>query len=130
MTNFSLNNFNSFFDDFVYGFGKPRNLIFNCKTKDIMPSFWEKTESGFKCTCRTVGICPKDVAVTLEDDCIHVKGETEWDNYKYNTSYELPLCEDVLNNIKSVKYKTENGITIIYIDLDRPEKRKIKIEQI
>lgn len=122
--------FDSIFDTFLYGFGKPRNLIFNCKTKDIMPSFWEKTDEGYKCTCRTVGIEPDAVKVEIGEDCIHVSGETEMDGYKYNTSYDLPVSEDVLANIKSIKYKTANGITIIYIDIDRPEKKKIEIKKI
>lgn len=117
-------------EGFLYGFGKPKNLIFNCKVKDMMPSFWEKTETGYKCTCKTLGIAPKDVKVTVEDDYIEVKGETEYDGYLYNTSYQLPVSEEVLSNIKNIKYKTENGITIIYLDVERPEKRKINIEQI
>jgi HSP20 family molecular chaperone IbpA len=134
MTHIFTNNFskdfNEIFDAVLYGFGKPRNLYFNCKTKDIMPGFWEKTETGYKCTCRTVGISPNDVTVEVEDDCIHIKGETDMDGYKYNTNYELPVSQDVLSNIKNVKYKTENGLTFIYLDIDRPEKKKINIQQI
>jgi HSP20 family molecular chaperone IbpA len=125
-----LRDFDAFFSDLDGWFGKPRHLMFQCKTKDMTPSFYEKTDDGYKCTCRTVGINAEDVKVTLEDDCIHVEGKTELDGYKYSTSYDLPLTEDVINNIKNIKYKTANGITIIYIDLDRPEKKKVKIEQI
>lgn len=120
----------SVFDDFNNIFGRPRHLYFNCKTKDQMPSYWEKTENGFKATCRTVGINKKDVKVTIEDDCIKVTGETELDSYKYNCNYELPIIEEVLNNIKNVKYKTANGLTFIYLEVDKPEKKKINIEQI
>lgn len=123
--------FDEVFDEFLWGFGKPRNLIFNCnRTKDIMPGFWEKTDDGYKCTCRTVGISPSDVKISVGDDYIHVSGETEIDNYKYNTKYDLPVSQEVLSNIKSIKYKTENGITIIYLHINRPEKKQINIEQI
>lgn len=119
-----------FFNDFfTWGFGKPRNFYFTTKTKDMMPSFWEKTDDGYKCTCRTVGISPSDVTVSVGDDCICIKGETELDHFKYSTNYELPVSQDVLGNIKSIKYKVENGITIIYLEIDRPEKKKISIEQ-
>lgn len=132
MSNFTkdFDNFDRFFDSILCGFGKPRNLYFNCKTKDIMPSFWEKTDVGYKCTCRTVGISPEDVKVEIKNDYILIKGETELDGYKYNTNYELPVSEDVLSNIKNIKYKSSNGITFIYLDIDRPEKKNIKIEQI
>jgi HSP20 family molecular chaperone IbpA len=130
MTQFYSNNFDAIFDEFLFGFGKPKNLKFNCKTKDVMPSYFEKTETGYKCTCRTVGINPGDVKIKLEDDYIHVEGKTTMDGYEYSTSYDLPISQDVANNIKGIKYKTENGITIIYIDLERPDRKIVNIEQI
>ena len=116
--------------DAVLGFDTPRNFYFNCKVKDMMPSKWEKTEDGYKCTCRTVGISPEDVKVELEDDHISVSGETELDGYKYNTHYILPISKDVIANISKVKYKTQNGITLIYVDIERPKSKTIKVEQI
>lgn len=131
MTDLQVGFYNRFFDDsFNSIFGRPRNLIFNCKTKDQMPSFWEKTDDGFKATCRTVGVNPEDVVVSVSDDCIVVKGETKVDNYTYNCSYELPVIEEVLNNIKSIKYKTANGLTFINLEVDLPKRKDIKIEQI
>jgi HSP20 family molecular chaperone IbpA len=125
-----LTNFDPFFNDLEGWFSKPRHLVFQCKTKDMMPAFWEKTEEGYKCTCRMVGIASNDVKVILKDDCIHVEGKSVLDNYEYSQSYDLPVTQDVLNNIKNIKYKTQDGITIIYIDLERPEKKKVNIEQI
>jgi HSP20 family molecular chaperone IbpA len=107
-----------------------RGLAFNCKNFDMKPSIWEKTDDGYKCTCRSVGINPEDLKVSIGDDYIHVEGETELDNYKYSVKYDLPVSAEILDSIKSVKYKTTNGITIIYIELEKSEKKKIKIEQI
>ena len=131
MTDLTVGFYKSFFDDsFNAIFGKPRNLVFNCKTQDQMPSCWEKTDDGFKATCRTVGVSPDDVKVTVSDDCIVVKGETKVDNYLYNCSFELPVIEEVLNNIKSIKFSSANGLTYIWIEVDKPEKKKINIEKI
>jgi len=127
--NIIINSPDYYFNDLFYLFGKPRNLVFNCKnTKDIMPSYWEETEEGYKCTCRTVGIAPSDVHIEVKNDCIIVSGETEFDGYKYNTKYELPVAQDVLTNIKKVKCKTAYGITVIYLEIERPKKSKIEIE--
>jgi len=122
--------FDEFFNDFNMIFGRPRNFYFNCKTKDQMPSCWEKTENGFNATCRTVGINPSDVKVTLEDDCLKVSGETKTNDYTYNCNYELPIIEEVLNSIKSIKYKSANGLTFIYLEIDKPKRKEVKIEQI
>lgn len=111
-------------------FQKPVNLEFQTKNKDMNPAFWEKTDEGYKCTVRTVGIKPSDVVVKIEDDCIHVEGKSTLDDYNYSQSMDLPLVEDVRDNLKDIKYKTQDGITIIYLNANRPKKKEIKVEKI
>ena len=124
--------FDSFYDDiFTMGFGKPRKIIFNSgKTQDMNPAYWSETENGYKAVCRTVGISEEDVTVELKDNCIKIYGETEYDGSKYNVSYELPVSDDVLANVTKLCYKTLNGLTYIYIDVHRPEKKIVKAERI
>lgn len=121
-----------FFDDFfMLGFGKPEDIIYNAgHTKDMNPANWLKTDTGYKATCRTVGINENDVKVILIDNYIEVSGESEYEGTKYNVSYKLPVSDDVISNIKSLKYKTLNGLTYIYLDIERPEKKKIKAVKI
>lgn len=130
MNNF-LGNFNDDFEDFVEGwFGKPINLQFSVKNKDMNPAFWEKTGKGYKCTIRTVGIRPSEVKVELKDDHVHIEGKSKLDNYDYSQSMDLPIVEDVRDNLKDIKYKSQDGITIIYLNVNRPQKKEIKIEQL
>lgn len=110
-------------------FPKPMNLHFSAKTKDMMPALWENTDEGYKCTCRMVGIRPEDVSVKLQDEYIHVEGKSELDSYEYSQNLDLPVVEDVRNNLKNIKYKTQDGITIIYLNVNRPQKKEIKIEK-
>lgn len=111
-------------------FGKVRDLKFNSVVKDLMPSYWVATDSGYKCFCKTLGINESDLKISLEEDCILVAGESEIDGYKYNTKYELPIVDDVLDHIKSITYKSTNGITVINLEVDKPEKRKVEIKRI
>ncbi len=79
MNTLMTRNFDEIFDSMLLGFGAPMNIRFNtAKTKDLMPSCWspweveyedstEKKKMGYKCVCRTVGINPEDVNVTMED---------------------------------------------------------------
>lgn len=124
--------FNDFYDDlFALGFGKPRKIIFNSgKTQDMNPAYWSETENGYKAVCRTVGINEEDVSVELKHNCIKVSGETEYEGSKYNVSYELPVSDDVLANVTKLEYKTLNGLTYIYISVNRPEKKEIKAQRI
>lgn len=117
-----------FFDDFLtLGFGRAEDIKFNVdRTLDLNPTTWVKTENGFKATCRTVGINPDDVKVEVFDSYISVSGESEYEGSKYNIHYDIPISDDVISNIKSLKYKTLNGLTYIYLDIERPEKKKLK----
>ena len=118
-----------FFDEFL--FGKPANLVYNAgKTQDMNPAYWTKTENGYKAICRTVGIAPEDVVITINEYKIVVKGETEYEGVKYNTSFELPISKEIIGNVKSIDYKTLNGLTYIYLYVETPEKKKIKINKI
>ena len=111
-------------------FGKVQNLKFNSIVKDLYPSVWEATETGYKCTTKTLGIKPDDLSVKLVDAYIIVSGESEVENQKYNTYFELPVCDDVLNQLKEIKYKSENGLTFIYLEVDKPEKKKVEIKKL
>lgn len=128
--------FDDFFDE-VLGFGFPKSIVFNTgKTKDMMPCVWKEltdddgSQLGYKATCRTVGISAEDVKVEIKDDSIIVTGETEFDGDKYTQHFELPIVSDVMANIKDIKYKSLNGLTYIYLYLDKPTKKKINIQKI
>lgn len=115
----------------IFGFGKPTDLIYNAgNTKDMNPVFWTKTEEGYKATCRTVGIAPDDVKVSVNECNIVVEGETEYEGSVYNTSYKLPVSKEIIGNIESIGYKTLNGLTYIYLSVETPEKKQIKINKI
>ena len=118
-------------DIFALGFGTPSNLKFGTSgTKDMYPVNWKKTNNGFIAVCRTVGISPDDVEVKLVDNNIVVSGYTKTGEYEYNTYYELPVSDDILSNITDIKYKTQDGITYIYLKVQRPEKRALVAQKI
>ena len=119
-----------FFDE-VFGFGKPFDLIYNTgKTKDMNPAYWSKTKNGYKAICRTVGIAPDDVKVEVNDCNIIIKGETKYEEDVYNTSYKLPISREIIGDVKSIDYKTLNGLTYIYLFVETPEKKKIQVNKI
>lgn len=127
------------FEDFLtFGLGRPKNLRYNIgHTKDVSPVYWQKfvdnktkEELGIKSTCRTVGISPSDVKVELTKHGITVSGVTKYENTQYDTYYEIPISTSVISDIESIKYKTENGLTYIYVYIKKPKTAEIKIEKI
>lgn len=117
----------SFFDDnFPLGFAKPRHIVFNTNgLQDMNPAQWTKTEDGYVGCFKTLGC--EDIKISIEDYGIKLVGNGEVFGKKYNTTIELPIGNDVLDNIVEIKYETKAGITRIEIILNKPEKRKIKI---
>ena len=116
--------FDSFFSEYPL-FVRPTRLVFNTPVKDMMPSVYKKTDTGYKATIKTLGLDKVDI--TTFDSGIKVKGENEINGYKYNVDIELPIAEDVMDDVVEIIHETKCGITTIELILDRPEKRKPKI---
>lgn len=131
----------TFFDDDFFGFGFPTRIRFSTeKTKDMMPAYWKRWTKknaddkdefvGYKCLVRTVGVASEDVNVSLENDRIVVDGKTEVEGYTYSQHVELPLSKEVIGNVKSVEYKSKDGMTYIYLKVRTPEYKKIDVKRI
>lgn len=130
LDSFNSNDFTGGLNDFFDGFLKPINLKFQTPNQDMKPTYFEKTKNGYKATCRSVGIDSKDIDVKLKDDYIHLEGKTEMDGYTYSVSYDIPILDDIRDNIENIRYKTKNGITIIYINTKRKLKQMVDIQRI
>lgn len=131
------------FENLVMGFGKPKNIKFNTpNTKDILPSYWskwevdtkdstEKIQKGYKCVCRTVGIDPEDIKITIEDYGICLDAKTVYDSEtQYTQHIELPISDSLISDIESISYHSKNGVTYIYLEMKKPEKKKVVINKI
>lgn len=120
----------NFFDTFN-DFGNVCDLVFNNFTLDQKPVCWKKDENGYKAVCRTVGVSPEDIHVELIDNGIKLYGETLIDDDTYDVSYVIPISQSLLNNIIGIKYHTTNGLTFIYIEIEKQTKKPvIKIDKI
>lgn len=121
--------FDDFDDLFELGFGKAKNLKFNTNgTKDMSPAYWKKTDNGYEAVCRTVGISPEDVKVSIDGNNICVNGVTTYGSNAYDCSYELPVADSIIELIDSVEYTSKDGLTYIYLNLIQPKHREIAIK--
>ena len=105
--------FDSFFSEYPL-FGRPTRLVFNTPVKDMMPSVYKKTDTGYKATIKTLGLDKVDI--TTFDSGIKVKGENEINGYKYNVDIELPIAEEISNTVLSIPMyygMTEEEITYV-----------------
>ena len=119
-----LNMFND--DFFPIGFARPQKIVFNTnKLQDMNPAHWKKTENGYVGIFKTLGC--DNIKLTLEEYGIKLLASGEVFGNKYDTTLELPINKEILNNIIEIKYETKLGVTKIEIILQEPEKKRIKI---
>ena len=109
------------------------DLFFNrpMKLNDMNPIKFIKTESGYTAIVNTLGINEEDINVSIEGNLLVVSGETNDEELKsnYTQHFKLRIDESVLSSIKSIRYGSKNGVTKIYLDIEKKES-KIKIEKI
>lgn len=119
-TFFGTDDFNSMFP---IGFGIPSKIIFNTNgLKDMMPSFWTKTDNGYKATVKTLGLDEADIEIV--DCAIKVSGKNTIDGKTYDTVVELPVAEAILDNVYKITHETKCGLTFIELFVEEPEVRK------
>ena len=127
--------FNDFFDQFALGFGRPQKKRYNTgHTQDMSPVYWRELKDddgkkiGYRATCRTVGVSPDDVKVSLKDYSIIVQGKTEFSKERiYDCYYEIPVAESIVSDIEKINFKSENGLTYVTVLVKQPVKSDILI---
>lgn len=97
--------------------------------KQQKPVTWNNTDNGYRAICRTVGINPDDVKIEIVDDGIHLTGTTIVDDEEYSVSYIMPVSSMIMNKIEDIKYESKNGLTYIYLNLKKIEKKQIAISK-
>jgi HSP20 family molecular chaperone IbpA len=118
---------NEAFDEFFSGmslFGyKPMRLVFNSAgIKDMSPYKFIKTDKGYKCLVKTLGINEKDIEVTVEDYGIKVNGKSEVEGDEYNTEIQIAINETVMDNLKEINYHSINGLTVVEMIIENQRK--------
>ena len=127
----SKTNYYSDFDEiFADLFGTPSSSFNAGGTIDRHPTKWNKTEKGYKCTCRSVGIDEKDIKVEVVKNGIIVSGKTECEGETYTTKCEIPISKDILDALEKIEYKTVNGLTYIYLTVKIVAKSNISVIKI
>lgn len=111
-------------------FGDVTNLLFHNYTLDQKPVKWDATDTGFRAICRTVGIDPDDVNIELTSDGIDLKGSTTVDGEEYSVSYSMPISQSIMSKVENIKYESKNGLTYIYLNLRKEEKKQIPVSKI
>lgn len=112
-------------------FGKPKGIKFNTYVYDMNPTFWKKTDNGYTCLVHTLGISKDDIKLKIEENGVKISGETKYDELDdpFTKDFFIPIDKDILSNVSKIRYRVENGLTFIYLDVEHKE-NKINIEQI
>ncbi len=115
------------FENFL--FGNPTNLLFHNYTLDQKPVSWSNTDDGYRAICRTVGVNPDDVNIEVVDGGINLTGSTTVDGEEYSVSYFIPISSAIMAKVENIQYESKNGLTYIYLNLQKIEKKQIQISK-
>ena len=98
------------------------------ETRDVNPmSGWVKEGKDYVTTVRMLGVAESDVKVEAESYGLHVHGESETFGKKYSQDLKLGISKDTMANIYGIKYKVQNGMCQITLNMREPAEKKIKI---
>lgn len=120
--------FDSFFDRAWNNFNRP--------VKDMYPYQAYKAENGYIIVCNTLGIDKKDISVGIEREkgtaypVLKIKGKSELERINFENSVDLGILLKFRSDIASVKYEVKNGLTIVYLKVEEPEKPQLSAEYI
>lgn len=124
----------SFFDE-VYS-EDTLNTKDDGHSKDSLVCGWTPVDGGYRMVKSISGVNENDIVVEYIEKkhipSIRVFGQTEQEDKTYN----VELCFLVPNIIreqvlKSVKYKTKDGLIYVYLDVEEKEKNPpMKVERI
>lgn len=121
------------FDDFDSLFNKLHSA-FTRPVKDMSPYRVYKKDSGFIVVCNTLGIDKKDLKVSVEKrkgspyPVIKIVGQTKVEAINFENNVNLELSVSILEDqIEKVSYKTENGLTQVFVKMKKAEQTKIDV---
>ena len=91
---------------------------------------YKKDKDGtYTITFKTPGVAPEDIHVKISGNLLSVYGETSYEGESYVCSPTVYLDSDLISSIKEIKYRSQNGITYVYI-YTNPLDKDIKISKI
>lgn len=114
------------FDDFDSIFSGIYNS-FNRPVKDMQPFKAYKNEKGYIIVCNTLGISKSDLHVKIDREkgnpypILKIDGYTKIEKVNFENKVNLGITLRINDKIKSVNYEVKNGLTIVYLELEKPE---------
>lgn len=109
--------------------------FFNSSVLDMKPCVIYKNDNQYVIEIKTLGIAPDDISITFDKlfSILTIKGETSNKYNKKNFSMKLSLkidesVIDLISN-KGIEYRTENGITYVFLNLIDYSYSDIKISK-
>jgi len=117
----------------MYDIFKEFDMLFNRFTRPVMdksPYKIFKAEDGnIVIAINTLGFGKDDIAIEQEADRLYIKGHKTLEEIDYTASVDLGFnIGKIVNDIKEINYRVQDGLTYVYIKLQEQKKNTIKIK--
>ena len=122
---------NRIFDDNLLDFSH-NDFIFNSSVKAMSPTAFYKKDNDYIIEAKTLGINPDDIKISVDGNVLLISGETknEYSEKNFNVKIKVVVGEEILNNIQSIEYKSNNGITYVILKMKEKKTNNIFIKKI
>ena len=73
-----------------------------------------------------------DIKISVDGNVLLISGETknEYSEKNFNVKIKVVVGEEILNNIQSIEYKSNNGITYVILKMKEKKTNNIFIKKI
>jgi HSP20 family molecular chaperone IbpA len=117
----------------MYDIFKEFDMLFNRFTRPVMDTspykIFREDDNNIVIAVNTLGFGKDDINIEQEGDRLYIRGKKTLDKIDYTSSVDLGFnIGRIVNDIKEINYKVQDGLTYVYIELKEHKKNTIKIK--
>jgi HSP20 family molecular chaperone IbpA len=117
----------------MYDIFKEFDMLFNRFTRPVMDQspykIFRTEDDKIVIAINTLGFGKDDIKIEQEADRLYIKGQKTLDEIDYTSSVDLGFyIGKIVNDIKEINYRVQDGLTYVYIELKEKKKDTIKIK--
>lgn len=117
----------------MYDIFKEFDMLFNRFTRPVMDKspykIFKTDDNKIVIAVNTLGFGKDDIKIEQEEDRLFIKGQKTLGEIDYTSSVDLGFnIGKIVNDIKEINYRVQDGLTYVYIELKEQKKKTIKIK--
>lgn len=115
----------------MYDIFKEFDMLFNRFTRPVMDKspykIFKTKDNSIVIAINTLGFGKDDIKIEQEEHRLFIKGQKTLGEIDYTASVDLGFnIGKIVNDIKEINYRVQDGLTYVYIELKEQKRRQSK----